>query len=98
MTPNGDSSHYPDVTPLSVLVGVVKSTIDFTETGMIKVDIRGHGVINVNYTTPYYANSHGGGFWALPTEGTQVLVCCPSNRKSTWYYMGSVTAPNISDI
>ena len=84
--------------PFAMLVGVVMSTVDFTETGLMKVDIEGEGLVDVQYVTPFNSNQQAGGFWAIPTEGTEVLVCRPSNRKAKWYYMGSVVAPNIADI
>ena len=47
------------------------------------------GLTQVIYTTPYLAPGGEGGFYAIPEEGSQVMVCKPADAES-WYYMSTV--------
>ena len=62
-----------------------------------KIFIDGHPKENepVNYCSPFVTNTEGG-FVAMPTPGTQILVCQPEGQV-TYYYLGSTFAPILRE-
>ena len=78
--------------------GVVRSTADIGEAGVMKCDIPGVGTgIAVKYVTPFLGDISQGGMFAPPTTNTEILVCQPGLSNS-WYYMGSVPYANPSEV
>jgi len=69
------------------LDGVFYATI-FTDGTPIKEE-------PVNYCSPFVTNTEGG-FVAMPTPGTQILVCQPEGQL-TYYYLASTYAPILRE-
>ena len=68
----------------------VRSVVDPTRNGSFTAMVHheGNSEISINYVSPYGTLGEGG-FVAIPSVGTTVLVCKPSGSKSGWYYLGT---------
>ena len=68
----------------------VRSVVDPTRNGSFTAMVREQGNLElpINYVTPFGTMGEGG-FVAIPSVGTTILVCKLSGSETGWYYLGT---------
>lgn len=75
---------------MQILEAQVVSNVDYSNNGALLVYSKGvsEDPFYVRYTSPY-ADPYKGGFFALPEEGSLILITKPSNT-SNWYFLSCI--------